>query len=44
MSGRLSVEVLHSKSLKQIASLELDQNSSIADVKKSIALESKNNI
>ena len=39
MSG-LKVEVLHSKSLKSIASMELDGNSSIGDVKKSVALES----
>jgi len=41
MSG-LKVEVLHSKSLKSIASMDLDGNSSIGDVKKSVALEKPN--
>lgn len=35
----LIVEVLHSKSLKQIATVELDDNRSIGDVKKAISLQ-----
>ncbi len=35
------VEILHAKSLKQIASVELDENKNIGDVKKAVALQSK---
>ncbi len=40
MSGKVNVEILNSKSLKQIASLELDADSTILDVKKAINLQS----
>lgn len=35
----LTVEVLHVKSLKQIASVEIDENKNIGDVKKAVALQ-----
>lgn len=42
MSNTLTVEVLHAKSLKQIVSVELDENKSISDVKKAVALQKPN--
>lgn len=39
MTNILTVEVLHAKSQKQIASVELDENQNISDVKKAVALQ-----
>ncbi len=40
MSGKLTVEVFHCKSLKQIVALELDSGSTILDVKRAISAQS----
>ena len=42
--SKVSIEILHSKSLKEILSVELNSSSTIADVKKAIESKSKLNI
>ena len=41
MSGTLKVEVYHAKSLKQLATVDLDSGKTVGDVKKAVAAQSK---
>lgn len=41
MSGTLKVEVYHVKSLKQLATVDLDSGKTVGDVKKAVASQSK---
>lgn len=41
MSEKIAVEIFHAKSLKQVATLSLNDNSSILDTKNAVSVTSK---